>query len=159
MIKSHTYQLDIIWTGNNGPGTTDYAAYRRDYTLQCNNKPDMHCSADTPFRGDPNKYNPEDMFLSSLSSCHMLWYLHLCADAGIIVTEYRDHATGLMTESYNGGGGKFLEILLSPKETVADASMVDKAYELHNAARDRCFIANSCNFTVMHHPECRSFNI
>ncbi len=156
MIKSHTYQLDIIWTGNNGQGTADYAAYRRDYTLICENKPHLFCSADSPFRGDHTKYNPEDMFLSALSSCHMLWYLHLCADEGIIVTEYHDHATGLMTESHNGGGGKFIEVLLTPRVTITEASKVDRANELHHAAHERCFIANSCNFPIVHQPECRS---
>lgn len=156
MIKSHPYQLDIIWTGNNGTGTSSYTDYRRDFTLKCNNKPDLQCSADTPFHGDPSKHNPEDLFLSSLSSCHMLWYLHLCADAGIIVTDYRDHATGLMTESHQGQGGKFVEVLLNPLVRVASASMVDLAYELHDKAREKCFIANSCNFPVRHHPEVRS---
>lgn len=157
MIKSHAYQLDIIWTGNRGSGTSEYTAYDRNYTLKAANKPDLLCSADTPFRGEAHKYNPEDMFLSSLSACHMLWYLHLCADAGVIVTEYRDHATGLMTESYQGSGGRFVEVLLNPVVVVADANMVDLAYELHYKAREKCFIANSCNFPVIHRPNCSFF--
>jgi len=150
MEKQHTYTATITWTGNNGTGTSDYAAYERSHIIQIAGKPDLPASSDTPFRGDGTRHNPEDMLLSALSSCHMLWYLHLCADAGIIVTEYRDEATGTMVQTVNGG--HFTEVTLHPQVTITDASMVEKAKELHDDAHRNCFIANSVNFPVKHEP-------
>lgn len=151
-MNTHNYKATITWTGNNGEGTIKYDAYERSHTLSVEGKPDILCSSDTPFRGDGTKYNPEDMLLYSLSSCHMLWYLHLCADAGIIVTDYVDYATGVLTMDAPGGA-KFTEVVLYPKVTITDASRIDDAAVLHNKAHDKCFIANSVNFTVKHEPE------
>ena len=101
--------------------------------------------------GDAEKHNPEDLFLSSLSSCHMLWYLHLCANEGIKVIEYTDEATGLMIEDENGGG-RFTEVILRPYVTIDDDLSITKAASLHDEANKKCFIANSCNFLVRHIP-------
>lgn len=81
----------------------------------------------------------------------MLWYLHLCSEAGVIVIDYIDKATGVMLETSNGGG-QFSEVILNPIVTVAEKNMVDKAYELHKKANELCFIANSVNFPVRHNP-------
>jgi organic hydroperoxide reductase OsmC/OhrA len=151
MNKEHNYQVTIRWTGNKGAGTADYGGYSRDHIVSIPGKPDLPGSSDTAFRGDKTRHNPEDMLLSALATCHMLWYLHLCADAGVIVTAYEDHATGVMVESPKGGG-KFEEATLHPKVTVTDAGMVSKAAELHKKANECCFIANSVNFPVRHQP-------
>lgn len=150
--KQHYYTTTIKWTGNKGTGTSRYDAYERNHTLSIANKQDLLCSSDTPFRGDGTKHNPEDMLVASLSSCHMLWYLHLCADAGIIVTGYVDNATGILTD-VPGGEGRFTEVVLHPLVTVAEAGMIEKANELHELAHKKCFIANSCNFPVKHEPK------
>lgn len=150
--KQHHYTTCITWTGNKGTGTSRYDAYERSHTLSVANKPDVLCSSDIPFRGDGTKHNPEDMLVASLSSCHMLWYLHLCADAGVIVTDYTDNATGVMVEDANGG--HFTEVTLHPRVTVTDAAMIEKANEMHDIAHKKCFIANSCNFPVKHEPRC-----
>jgi organic hydroperoxide reductase OsmC/OhrA len=155
MSKQHNYTTTIKWTGNKGEGTTRYDAYERNHALSIENKPDLLCSSDTPFRGDGTRHNPEDMLVASLSSCHMLWYLHLCADAGVIVLDYIDNATGTMVE-VPGGGGHFTEVMLHPVVTVKDASMIEKANALHDKAHEKCFIANSCNFPVRHSPEAKS---
>lgn len=154
-MGKHNYKAIITWTGNKGEGTTRYDAYERSHTLTVQNKPDLQCSSDTPFRGDGSKHNPEDMLLYSLSSCHMLWYLHLCADAGIVVTDYVDNATGTM-EIPAAGGGRFTEVILYPVVTITDASRIDEANALHDNAHKECFIANSCNFPVKHQPECKA---
>lgn len=151
MKKAHHYKTAITWTGNKGSGTSRYDAYERSHTLSIAGKPDLLCSSDTPFRGDGARHNPEDMLLASLSSCHMLWYLHLCSDAGIIVTHYTDHAEGIMEET-PGGVGRFTEVTLHPVVTIQDASMMEKANALHDQAHEKCFIANSCNFPVKHQP-------
>ncbi len=153
MGKEHHYTLTVKWTGNRGEGTINAAAYDRNHTISVKNKVDIAGSSDIPFRGDGTRHNPEDMFVSSLSTCHMLWYLHLCADAGVIVTDYVDNPTGIMVEVATGGG-HFKEVVLHPTVTVKDASMIDKANELHHKAHEKCFIANSCNFPVRHEPKC-----
>ena len=153
MSKEHTYTLTTKWTGNTGTGTSAYKAYERAHTIEKENKPDILLSSDPAFRGDTTRYNPEELLLASLSSCHMLWYLHLCSEAGIVVVDYADHATGIMEETADGGG-KFVEVALHPVVTVSDAFMIEKANALHHKANELCFIANSVNFPVKHEPVC-----
>jgi organic hydroperoxide reductase OsmC/OhrA len=154
-MKLHHYKTNMEWTGNKGSGTLTYDSYERSHVLRIANKPDVYCSSDTPFRGDATKHNPEDMLLASLSSCHMLWYLHLCADAGIIVTNYEDNAIGTMQE-IPGSGGRFVEVVLHPQVSITDASKIELAIALHQKAHACCFIANSVNFPVRHLPICKS---
>lgn len=149
MNKEHFYKLTIKWTGNKGNGTLDYRSYERSHVISADNKSDILASSDPAFRGDRAKYNPEELLLASLSSCHMLWFLHLCADKGVIVTDYIDNPIGIMTETDNGGG-KFKEVTLNPVVTVTDRNSIDKLGDLHKKANELCFIANSVNFTVRH---------
>ena len=153
MSKQHHYSLTMTWTGNNGTGTSAYRAYERSHTISKEGKPDILGSSDPAFRGDKTKYNPEELFLASLSSCHMLFFLHLCADAGVVVTAYVDEATGEMEETPDGSG-RFTSVTLHPAVTVTDASMIEKTSELHHRAHELCFIANSCNFPVYNKPAC-----
>ncbi|MDF3077465.1 MAG: OsmC family peroxiredoxin [Sphingobacteriaceae bacterium] len=150
---SHHYTIRINWTGNTGKGTSDYRSYERSYSLTAAGKPEVLCSSDPQFRGDKRRYNPEELFLASLSSCHMLQYLHLCADAGVVVVTYEDRATGLMIQTADGGG-HFTEVWLFPRVKVAKAEMIEKANELHKRANKLCFIANSVNFPVHHKIVC-----
>lgn len=153
MSKHHHYTTKITWTGNNGDGTIDAAAYERSHILSIENKADIACSSDTPFRGDGTKHNPEDMLLYALSSCHMLWYLHLCADAGVVVTDYTDNATATMLQQ-DTGGGHFEEATLNPVVAITDASKIELANSLHARAHEKCFIAKSVKFPVKCEPEC-----
>jgi organic hydroperoxide reductase OsmC/OhrA len=148
----HHYTLNVKWTGNNGTGTSDAKAYERSHTVSATGKGELHCSSDTPFRGEGSKYNPEDMLVASLSSCHMLWYLHLCADAGVVVTAYSDDPHGTMAEATATERGRFTEVVLNPVITITDGSKEDLARALHEKAHEQCFIANSCNFPVIHKP-------
>ncbi len=122
MSKQHHYTLTTTWTGDRGHGTIGYAEYDRSHTISIVGKPDIPGIVRYCFQGDNTRHNPEDMLLASLSACHMLWYLHLCADAGIIVTGYVDNATGTMAEA-PGGGGHFTDVTLHPIVTITDASM------------------------------------
>lgn len=151
-MKHHHYKTTIEWTGNTGSGTSNYRDYERSHTISVENKPVIEGSSDPAFRGDKTKYNPEEMLLSSLSSCHMLWYLHCCSEAGIIVTDYIDNAVGTMEETSNGSG-RFTEVVLNPVVTITDETRVEKAIELHKKANEFCFIANSVNFPVKHAPK------
>ncbi len=154
MGKQHHYEADTVWTGNNGQGTTTYRSYERSYQHRINGKATLQGSSDPVFRGDPSKHNPEDLLVCSLSSCHMLSYLHLCAVSGVNVLAYEDHATGIMEELPNNGG-HFTEVVLHPVVTVSDASMMEKANQLHHQAHELCFIAASCNFPVKHEAVCK----
>lgn len=151
MSHPHHYELTVQWTGNTGSGTSTYRAYERSHVVQAGHKPPLFGSADPAFRGDASCYNPEDLLVASLASCHLLWYLHLCADAGVVVLAYRDAATGIMVETPRGGG-RFQEISLRPVVTVAAATMLEQATQLHALAHERCFIANSVNFPVYLYP-------
>lgn len=153
MNKQHKYKLTVKWTGNKGHGTFDSRLYGRDHRIVIANKPDILGSSDPKFRGDTDKHNPEELLLASLSSCHMLWYLDLCASAGVVVVDYRDNAVGIMEEK-SDRSGHFTEVTLQPVVTVAESSMVEAANELHKEANKLCFIANSVNFPVYHHPSC-----
>lgn len=152
MNREHRYAATIVWTGNKGTGTQTYKGYDRSHRISVKNKPDIEGSSDTAFSGDATKYNPEDMLLISLSTCHMLWYLHLCADSGIIVTGYQDDPVGIMQET--NIGGHFIAATLHPQVTITDSNRISDANRLHDEAHKRCFIANSVNFPVHHEPSC-----
>lgn len=151
MIGEHHYRVTSEWTGDRGPGTTGYRDYDRLVTLSSEGKPDLAASADGPFRGDRSRWNPEDLLVAALSECHLLSYLHACVTAGVVVTGYRDEATGRMMQD-GGNGGSFTEVVLHPAVTVADAGMVDAAVVAHGPAHEWCFIANSVNFPVRVEP-------
>lgn len=153
MSKQHHYTTDLLWTGNQGTGTSNYKDFERSHTIKVAGKPEIQGSSDPSFRGDRSKYNPEELFLSSLSSCHMLWYLHLCAVNGVQVVDYSDKAIATMEET-SDGSGRFTGVILNPRVVVTNKSMLDKAIGLHNEANQKCFIANSVNFTVEHKPSC-----
>lgn len=152
MKRQHRYQAAVTWTGNLGTGTDNYRNYSRDYIIEIENKKKIEGSSDPAFRGDSYRYNPEELFLSSIASCHLLWYLHLCADQGVIVESYTDRATGTMEELSNGSGF-FTEVILHPIVIVSNEQMVTLAKVLHEKANTMCFIANSINFPVRHQPE------
>lgn len=145
--KDHYYTTSLRWTGNRGTGTSGYRDYERSYTVSADGKADLEGSSDKTFRGDAAKWNPEEMLLSALSSCHMLSYLHQCADAGITVLDYTDDASGTMLLDEDGAG-RFTGVVLRPRVMVADAADPTAAQQLHHAAHKACFIANSVNFPV-----------
>jgi organic hydroperoxide reductase OsmC/OhrA len=151
--KEHGYRVTVRWTGNTGAGTAGYRGYGRDHDVTGDGKPTLiQGSADPAFVGDPQRWNPEELLVSSLAQCHMLSYLALCALKGVVVTGYEDAATGTMRETA-GGGGQFTEVVLHPVVTVAEEAMVETATALHEEAHRVCFIASSVAFPVRHAPE------
>ena len=147
MGKQHQYAVSITWTGNDGTGTQSYGSYRRDHEIGAPGKPTIAASSDPAFCGDRTRYNPEELLVASLSSCHMLWYLHLCAVKGIIVQDYRDRAEGTLQEEADGGGA-FVRVVLKPRVTIAQGGDRDEALALHEKAHHLCFIARSVRFPV-----------
>jgi len=147
----HFYKTTLHWTGNTGRGTKNYTSYHRSYTIKIEGKTNIHGSSDPEFRGDKSKFNPEELFLASISSCHMLWYLHLCSESGITVQDYTDIAEATMIINKNGSG-KFCEVTLQPMVVIEEEHKKDQAKKLHEQANKFCFIANSLNFHVAHRP-------
>ncbi len=149
--KQHTYELTVAWTSDLGSGTSAYDAYSRDHLVRVANKTAVEGSSDPAFRGNPLRHNPEDLLVASLSSCHMLWYLHLCSVNGIVVTGYIDDAIGTMQEESNGSG-RFIDVLLRPRVTIGAGGDAKRAARLHEEAHHYCFVANSVNFPVRCEP-------
>ena len=152
MARTHRYQTTVTWTGNRGTGTSGYKAYGRDHDVTAASVPPLAGSSDRAFHGDRDRWNPELLLTAALSQCHLLSYLHVCAEAGVVVTGYTDDAVGTMAETA-GGGGHFTEVVLRPRVTVSEAGMTEAALRLHAEASARCFIAASVNFPVRHEPE------
>lgn len=155
--RSHHYTVDCRWTGNLGDGTRSYAGYTRDHLISCAGKPTLEGSSDPAFRGDRSRWNPEEMLVAAISSCHMLWYLHLCSEAGVVVTQYVDHARGELVVAADGGG-QFASVTLAPDISISATSDIAVAIKLHERAHALCFIARSVNFPVACRPEVRHEN-
>jgi organic hydroperoxide reductase OsmC/OhrA len=152
--KQHHYSVEVRWTGNLGEGTKGYRSYARTHDISSGLKPTIPGSSDPAFRGDADRWNPEDLMVAAVSACHKLWYLHLCAVAGVNVVGYVDHAEGTMIEDA-ARGGYFSGVTLRPEVTVTADSDMEKAAALHHAAHEKCFIANSVNFPIACEPSIR----
>ena len=151
MARTHRYTVEVTWTGNTGTGTSGYREFRRDHEVRGEGKPVLPGSSDPAFRGDPSRYNPEELLVAALSQCHMLWFLHLSATGGVVVTGYVDRPEGTMVE-HPDGAGEFTEVLLRPEVTVAEPAMTAGLDALHEKAHGMCFIARSVSFPVRHDP-------
>ena len=148
---NHDFTSAIVWTGNRGEGTRTYRGYDRTWDIAIEGHEVVHCSNDPMLGGDPARLNPEDLLLSSLSACHMLWYLHLASNAGIVVLDYRDAPVGY-GETLKSGAGRFISAVLRPAITVAAGADLDRARAIHDEVHEFCFIARSVNFPVSYEP-------
>lgn len=146
-MKRHEYTSTIAWTGNRGEGTRSYRGYDRTWEIRTPGKAVIHCSNDPLLGGDPAKPNPEDLLLSALASCHMLWYLHLACSAGIVVRAYSDEPSGI-GETLGNGAGRFLRATLRPSIAVERGTDLVAADRIHRSVHDFCFIARSVNFPI-----------
>jgi organic hydroperoxide reductase OsmC/OhrA len=145
-LRTHHYVASIEWTGNRGTGTSGYREYGREHVIRSGGKPEIAGSSDPAFRGDAARWNPEDLLVAAASACHQLWYLHLCADAGISVLSYRDDAEGTMQEA--PAPGRFTRIVLRPQVVIRAGDDAGLAARLHHQAHEQCYIANSVNFAI-----------
>ncbi|HEY0792958.1 MAG TPA: OsmC family protein [Chthoniobacterales bacterium] len=151
--KIHRYEGKVVWTGNLGQGTAGYTVYSRDHEIGgLEKRHRILGSSDPAFRGDPARYNPEELLVNALSTCHMLWVLHLCAEAGVRVLAYEDTPVGTMMETADGGG-RFTQVMLHPRMVVAPGDDLQKAELAHDRAHELCFLARSMGFPVDHEPE------
>jgi organic hydroperoxide reductase OsmC/OhrA len=153
--RVHRYEVHLRWTGARGAGTTGYRAYSRDHVISAPGKPDLLGSSDPAFRGAPARWSPEELLLAALSACHQLWYLHLCAEAGVVVRAYHDDPDGIMHEGADGSG-QFARVTLRPAVTIAPECDPGQAMVLHAAAAGMCFIRRSMAFPVDHQAAVRT---
>jgi organic hydroperoxide reductase OsmC/OhrA len=153
MTLKHLFKATINWTSNQNQEQSGRRFYSKSHQIKVEGKSVLNVSAAKAFKGDPELYNPEDLLLSSLVSCHMMSYLYVCSQNGIEVLEYSDNAEAIL-EVAADGSGRFTEVRLYPKVTIANADKIEEALELHTKANQLCFIANSCNFTVLHNATC-----
>lgn len=149
---SHNYESRIVWTGNRGEGTVHYRSYDRTWDIAVPGKPVVHCSNDTLLGGDPGKMNPEDLLISALSACHMLWYLHYASEAGLVVGAYEDNPVGI-GEVAPSGAGRFIAATLRPRIMLEGNPDLERAAAIHHRIHEVCFIARSVNFPVSYEPE------
>lgn len=152
MSKQNEFPARLVWTGNTGTGTSGYRDYKRNWDMALPGKPLVQCSNDPMLGGDPTKYNPEDLLITALSACHMLWYLHLCSVENITVTAYEDNPVGI-GESAADGSGEFTAAILNPKIQITADSDPERAAQLHYEIHKYCFIARSVKFPVTYEPE------
>ena len=146
----HLYNVDVDWLGNRGEGTSGYRSYGRDVAVRAEGKPELAGSADVPFRGSADRWNPEELLLAALAQCHLLSYLHSAVRHGIVVVDYADSASGVMEQV--GDGGRFTSVTLHPRVTITDPGQVELAQRIHVEASANCFIAASVGFPVLHEP-------
>jgi len=150
-MAAHPFRATVRWSGNRGTGTSSYAAYSRNHEISGNGKSTVvPGTSDLAPGGDPSRYTPEELLAAALASCHMLWFLHLAADEGVVVTSYEDTSEGIL-EIDRAHGGRIVEVTLRPRVGVGggDPSILPK---LHAAAHGKCFVANSVNFPVRVEP-------
>jgi organic hydroperoxide reductase OsmC/OhrA len=151
----HLFQAELNWTSNQNQENSIKKFYSKSHQIKIEGKPVLNVSAAKAFKGDPELYNPEDLLLSSLVSCHMMSYLYVCSQNGIEVLEYSDHAEATLEVSEDGSG-RFVEVRLKPKVKISNSDKIELALELHKKANQLCFIANSCNFPVLHEASCEA---
>ena len=151
----HLFKAVLNWTSNQNQENSTKRIYSKSHQIIIEGKPILNVSAAKAFKGDPELYNPEDLLLSSLVSCHMMSYLYVCSQNGIEVLEYSDNAEATLEVSPDGSG-RFTEVRLNPKVKISNSSQINLAIELHKKANQLCFIANSCNFPVLHNGSCEA---
>lgn len=145
--NNHHYTVNVTWTGNTGEGTSTPNGYSKNHEVRIQGKHVIEASSDPAFAGDPDRHNPEEMLVATLSQCHMLWFLSRCAKHGVTVTAYSDDAIGTMVE-HREGGGEFTSVTLRPRISLKQDVDPDLLAHLHEEAHRLCFIARSVNFPV-----------
>lgn len=151
MTFKHLFKAKALWSLDRK--SENIKTYSRNHSISIEGKPVLNVSAAKAFKGDAALYNPEDMLLSSVVSCHMMSYLYVCAQAGIKILSYSDDALATL-EVNDNGSGRFTEVVLNPKVIIAQPERIEEALSLHKKANELCFIANSCNFPILHNATC-----
>lgn len=153
MLYKHSFLVDLNWPEEvTNPDQNDTKVSAKNHTISITGKEGLKVSAAKAFKGDPTKYNPEDLLLSSLTSCHMMSYLYVCQKNKIQVRSYSDHAEAIL-EVNSDGSGRITKVILRPTVTIPPTADINLAQSLHKEASKLCFIANSCNFEIVYEPK------
>ena len=150
MKNQHHFKLLLKWKLNQYQNNNRIS---RNHSITINHKPILNVSAAKVFKGDAELYNPEDLLLSSLASCHFMSFLYCCSQHKIEILAYTDQAEAILDVKANGSG-KITQVFLNPTFTIGDESQKELAINLHKKANELCFIANSCNFPITHQAIC-----
>lgn len=153
MNRELKYNIGLSWLG--GVNKDKNYRYDKTYELSFKNKPSIKGSADVVFHGDKNLYNPEEMLLAALSSCHMMSFFYLCGINKIEIKSYVDSPQGFLEINTNGSG-QFKNVVLEPTIILSEKEDLVKMATLFKQASDYCFIARSCNFEIAHLPNFRT---
>ena len=140
------HRARIEW--NNDSDTLAYQSYTRDHGWSFHSL-EVAASAAPEYLGSETRVNPEEAFVASLSSCHMLTFLAIAAKRKLIVERYVDNAVGYL-EKNEDGRMAITRVVLHPEVSFAAGSAVtDSDLEsLHEGAHKNCFIANSVKTVV-----------
>jgi organic hydroperoxide reductase OsmC/OhrA len=155
---SHPYSAQILWQRNG----QDFLGnrYSRRHLIRFDGGAELAGSSSPHVvpvpQSDPAGVDPEEAFVASLSSCHMLWFLSLASRQGFCVESYIDNAQGVMARN---AAGKFAmtQVTLRPQATFSGAKRPTREQldALHHQAHEECFIANSVTTQVRCEPAYR----
>ena len=129
--------------------TFDYPAYNRSHSWTFDNGITVPASAAVTYLGEPDRVDPEEAFVASLSSCHMLTFLAICARKKITVNGYSDHAVGHMNKN-DFGKLAITRVELNPQVMFEGPQPGDaQLKKIHHLSHQECFIANSVNTEIV----------
>jgi organic hydroperoxide reductase OsmC/OhrA len=142
------HHATIIWTRTSADFT--YDSYNRAHEMRFKDGAIVLAASSAPaFKGDAERVDPEEAFVASLSSCHMLTFLAICARKRLTVDTYEDRAVGHLEK---GDTGKLwmARVILSPKVAFGMGTSVDRKTleQIHHHAHEECFIANSVHTAI-----------
>ncbi|MFT6917171.1 MAG: organic hydroperoxide reductase OsmC/OhrA [Motiliproteus sp.] len=145
------HEAAINWqrTGHESEANT----YSRNHRVTLNGGQEVDVSASVEFKGDPNCADPEQMLVSAVSSCHMLFVLAIAEFQGYQVDSYEDHPKGYL-ESNDKKGKQVTRIELSPRIIFSGDKLPDQKAisRIHANAHSNCFIRNSITAEVTINP-------
>ncbi|HWA90170.1 MAG TPA: OsmC family protein [Rhizomicrobium sp.] len=147
------HHATIVWT-RTSPDFT-YDTYNRAHEVRFKDGAIVVPASGAPaFKGDADRVDPEEAFVASLSACHMLTFLAICARKRITVEAYEDHAEGFLEKGENGRLW-MTRVILKPRVRFAAGATVDDATlsHIHHQSHEQCFIANSVKTDVAVEPQ------
>ena len=144
------HKVTLKW--ERGGAEFSYQKYPRDHTWSFDGGHTMKATAAPAYFGNPAHVDPEEAFVASLASCHMLCFLSIAAKHGFVVDRYVDEAIGILDKN-ESGKLSITRVTLRPKaEYIGRAPTEPELHEMHHLAHEECFIANSVKTDVRCEP-------
>lgn len=144
------HRTTVRWQPTDAPFT--YETYSRAHTWRFPGGAEVAASAAPAYRGDPALVDPEEAFVASLASCHLLTFLAIAVRDGLVVTGYEDEAEGVLAKNADGRLA-MTRVVLRPRVTFGGAApSAEVVAEMHERAHAECFIANSVRTEVVVEP-------